>query len=628
MKDGFVRIGAACPPARLANPIYTAEEAIKLARLAAQSGVKVLAFPELFLTGATCADLFFQHTLIAQAQQALAQYMDATRDCDLLSVLGLPVAYGSALYNAAAVVCRGELLGLSVKTPDAQSPLAESRYFAPAPERPVHLHYAGCDTVLGAHLCFACTSMPSLVTAPVFGRDEAAVAAVCAAGATLLLHLDATPEYIGTNEVRTTALHAYTRRHSCVSLYVNAGESESGTDFLFSGARQVCDIGHTVAETRPFEALSLLSAEVDVERVLSERRKTATDTAACPAPIPFTLTPCETVLTRPPRRFPFVPSEPRALCERCALILDMQARALAARMERSHARCAVLGISGGLDSTLALLVAVRAMDMLLRDRSSVIAVTMPCFGTTERTKGNAEALTEQLGATLRIVDIKASVSRHFEDIGHDEDTYDVVYENAQARERTQVLMDIANAEGGLVVGTGDLSELALGWATYNGDHMSMYAVNADIPKTLIRHIVEHCAAEATVDGEPEVAATLRDVLATPVSPELLPPKDGEIAQCTEGLVGPYELHDYFLYHTVRYGYAPSKLLRLALATFRDVYDEQTIRAWLLVFMRRFFSQQFKRSCLPDGPKGGSVGLSPRGDFRMPSDADSSAWLNF
>ena len=631
MKDGFIRVGAACPTSRLANPTYTIEEAIKLTRTAASDGVKVLVFPELSVTGATCADLFFQTTLLDRAQAALAHYMEQTRDKDIVCILGVPVAHEGKLYDCAAVVCRGELLGLTVKAPDAHSPLQDTRYFSSAPAEVCTLTYAGQRTRLGAHLLFPCTTMPSLVIAPVFGSDEQTVRDACVAGATLIADLDASPELIGAAEARRTVLSAYTMRHTCAGIYANAGEGESGTDYLFAGQRLLMDRGRTVAASAPFDTSASLVAELDLDRIVSERRKRASVSEhanAAYTACPFTLTVTETALTHPPRRFPFVPSDPAELRARCALTLDMQARALAARVERSHARCAVLGISGGLDSTLALLVAVRAMDILLRERTSVIAVTMPCFGTTVRTKSNAEALTEQLGATLRTVDIKASVSRHFEDIRHAQDAFDVVYENAQARERTQVLMDIANAEGGLVVGTGDLSELALGWATYNGDHMSMYAVNADVPKTLIRHIVDYCAQQAEADGDADVAATLRDVLETPVSPELLPPKDGEIAQCTEGLVGPYELHDYFLYHTVRYGYTPSKLCRLAVATFRGVYEEDVIRSWLTVFLRRFFSQQFKRSCLPDGPKIGSVGLSPRGDFRMPSDADSTEWVNF
>lgn len=631
MKDGYIRVAAIAPAVRVANPSHNAAEAARLAKEAAEGGARIAVFPELCLTAYTAGDLFRSATLLGAAEAALASFMEETRSLDMLSVIGVPVPVRGALYNCAAVTMNGRLIALVPKStlprPDTFS---EGASFSPAPREAVTVSFAGQRTLLGTKLLFPCRELPSLVLAAEIGADADALmppsSRHAAAGATVIVRPGATPEGVSASERRRTQVSAHSRRLVASYVYADAGIGESATDAVFSAHRLIASHGDILAEAKPFADEPILFADIDTDRTVAERLRTA-----CPpdvdgyTEIEISLPLKDTELLRAPSRYPFVPDYEGEREARCAAILNMQARALATRIERSRSKCAVLGISGGLDSTLAALVAVHAMDILGRDRKDVIAVTMPCFGTTARTKGNAEALTERLGATLRTVDIKAAVTQHFADIGQPADRYDVVFENAQARERTQVLMDIANAEGGLVVGTGDLSELALGWATYNGDHMSMYAVNGGVPKTLIRHIVAFCASRAEAMGEGTVAAVLRDILATPVSPELLPPKEGEIAQCTEGIVGPYELHDFFLYYSLRYGFSPKKILRLATAAFRDTYDGATVRAWLAVFERRFINQQFKRSCLPDGPSVGSVSVSPRTALHMPSDADASAW---
>ena len=632
MKDGFVRVGAATPESRVADPAFNGRRAAEAAARAAGAGVKVLAFPELTLTGYTCADLFFQRTLQREAEAALAAYMEETKALDLISFVGLPVAVGDRLYNCAAVVSRGELLALVPKTnlPNYNE-FYESRHFAPAPDANETIFFAGKETLFGKNILFETGAVPGLKIACEICEDlwVAASPSVshCAAGANLIVNLSASDELVGKAEFRRALVSMQSAKLITGYLYADAGAGESGTDMVFAGHNLLCENGRILAECKPFSQRELTYGEIDVERLVAERRRTTTFRTQCGGydHIAFTLSAGETELTTPPPKLPFVPADEANRRERCRTILNIQSQGLAGRLSRAHAKTAVIGVSGGLDSTLALIVAVCAFDRLGLSRRGIIAVTMPCFGTTARTKGNAEQLAEAFGVTLRCIDIKRAVSVHFEDIGHRADNTDVVYENAQARERTQVLMDIANAEGGLVIGTGDLSELALGFATYNGDHMSMYAVNASVPKTLVRHVVAVYADGAEEDGKGGIARILRDVLATPVSPELLPPKDGEIAQCTEGIVGPYELHDFFLYHFVRFGFTPRKLYRLARASFADEYDGATVKGWLSVFIRRFFAQQFKRSCLPDGPKVGSVSFSPRSDFRMPSDAEVAAW---
>mgnify|MGYP002521958464 CR=1 FL=1 len=635
MTDGFVRVATASPALRVADPHFNTDSAIATAKSAAAEGVKVLVFPELNISAYTIGDLVFQTNLLAACEKELARYIEETKDLDLLAFVGLPAALFNRVYNVAAAVSHGELLGLVPKShlPNYNE-FYEMRHFAPAPEENRPVRFAGFDTVLGAKQIFTCREMPALsVSAEICEDIWVALPPSVAhseAGAHIIVNLSASDDFAGKPEYRNAMVAMQSAKSTVAYLYTSCGPDESGTDTVFGAHMIIAENGTVLAEAKPFSGKTLLVTEVDVERISSEHRRS---TNYIPRPTEdyamheFSLKVEKTPLSRKAPRFPFVPEDPAHRRERCELILNIQSTGLAGRLSRSHSQSAVVGVSGGLDSTLALLVAVRAADMLGRPRESVTAVTMPCYGTTERTKGNAERLAELLGATLRVVDIKEAVAVHFRDIGHDPENFDVVYENAQARERTQVLMDIANGQSGLVVGTGDLSELALGWATYNGDHMSMYAVNSSVPKTLVRHLVAYIADTEREAGHADVADILVDILNTPVSPELLPPKDGEIAQCTEGIVGPYELHDFFLYYTVRCAFSPKKVFRIAKDTFRGVYDEAVILGWLKVFYRRFLTQQFKRSCMPDGPKVGSVALSPRGDFRMPSDASPTLWLS-
>ena len=629
MKHGFIRVGAASPEIRVADVENNLNSCIMQAKRAADLGIKVLAFPELCLTGATAADLFYQKTLIAAAEEALGRFAIETEALDVISFVGLPVSVSSRLYNAVAAVHRGEILAVIPKTVLSEG---ESRYFGEAPEENVEIMLAGQSVLFGADVILSADTVDELYIGVAVGSEiespYSPLTSLALGGATLIVNPSATKETVGGAKAVRTFLEAESRRMLVSVIKSEAGEGESGTDAIFAARSVIAELGDVIKEAVPFSADGLIYTEIDVEKIASERRR---DTSRGDLVgydyemIGFCLGVLDCELSRRVDKSPFIPGNEKELDEQCELILNIQARALANRLIRSYSTGAVVGVSGGLDSTLALLAAARAVDIAGLGREKLIAVTMPCFGTTERTKGNAEKLSEALGATLKCIDIKAAVNQHFADIGHSPEDYSVVYENAQARERTQVLMDVANASGALVVGTGDMSELALGWATYNGDHMSMYGVNAGIPKTLMRHIVAYSAKVFRENGETECADVLSDVLNTPVSPELLPPKDGEIAQCTEGIVGPYELHDFFMYYHVRYGFAPDKILRLALSAFGDEYDEKTVKAWLGVFMRRFFSQQFKRSCLPDGPKIFDISFSPRGDFAMPSDAVGKLW---
>ncbi len=619
MKHGLIRVAATTPKARVADLSYNCEAAIAAAKIAAEDGARILVLPELCLTGACLGDLFLSEVTIAATEKSLIRFMEETAALPLLSVIGLPVSLGGRLYNAAAVVMGGRLLGLVPRCRIPRGDLrSQDRIFSEGSADVRAVSYAGQKTAFGARLLFTCETLSSLRIA-VCMDDPARYEG----DATLLCVPTAEPMAAGSLSLRHSRLATAAKNR--ILLSANAGAGESGTDLIFAAHSLLAFGGRILNEIEPFSDGALLCREIDTalaeHRLSSERCDAFTETA-----VSFSL-PAEMVrITHPPRKLSFLPEGAEAQRARFAEILAIQTRGLAARFTRAYAKSGVLGVSGGLDSTLALLIAVRAADLCGMKREQIIAITMPGFGTTARTKGNAEKLCEALGVSLRCIDISAAVRVHFKDIGHPEDQLDVVYENAQARERTQILMDVANAEGGLVIGTGDLSELALGFATYNGDHMSMYAPNASVPKTLMRYLVSHLASEAESAGRNEEAALLRDVLATPVSPELLPPKDGEIAQCTENIVGPYELHDYFLYHLVRNRFSPDKILRLAEASFKDTYDRETIKGWLKLFIRRFFSQQFKRSCLPDGPCIGSVTLSPRGGFVMPSDATAALWL--
>ncbi len=619
MKHGLIRIAAITPDARVADVAYNTEAAICAATAAAEDGARVLLLPELCLTGACLGDLYLSETLAKAAEDALARYMEKTAALSLFSLVGLPAKIGGKLYNATAAVYGGKLLGLVPRCLIPRGDLRfQDRIFSEGAREVRTVCFARQKTAFGAALLFTCETLPSLRIA--VSMDDPAR---YEGQATLLCVPTAEPAGAGSLSLRRTLLSAASKGRLLIS--ANAGAGESGTDLIFAAHSLLAFNGRILCESAPFSDGTLLCREVDT--MLTESRLNAVEASDVEETEIFFSLPIEkTRITHPPRRLSFLPEGEEAKKSRFAEILEIQTRGLAARFTRAYAKSGVIGVSGGLDSTLALLIAVRAADLAGMKREQIVAITMPGFGTTARTKGNAERLCEALGVSLRAIDITAAVRVHFADIGHPEDLLDVVYENAQARERTQILMDIANAEGGLVIGTGDLSELALGFATYNGDHMSMYAPNAAIPKTLMRYLVSYLADEAEANGREAEAVVLRDILATPVSPELLPPKDGEIAQCTENIVGPYELHDYFLYHLVRNHFSPDKILRLAEESFKGAYDKETIKGWLKIFLRRFFAQQFKRSCLPDGPRIGSVTFSPRGGFVMPSDAKNALWL--
>ena len=638
MKDGFVKVAAGTPKIRVADCRYNAEQIFTLMREADKQGVKVLALPELCLTGYTCGDLFLQETLLDGAEEGLRTILEATKNLDMVTAIGLPVRdrWHNKLYNCAAVIHKGEILGLVPKTyvPN-YGEFNEQRWFA-ASDGPNGVdddfELCGQSVCLNSNGVFACESLPDLVIGVEICEDlwapEPPSTSLARRGATLILNLSASNETVGKAAYRRSLVTGQSGRLVCGYVYADAGEGESTTDLVFAGHNLIAENGAILAERR--FATGLTISEIDVAKLTAERRRMNTFTFPKDGPdvwrMSFDLDLTTTRLTRPVSPTPFVPEDDAGREERCSEILCIAALGLKKRLEHTGAKTAVVGLSGGLDSTLAVLITALAMQMLGRPSEDIIAVTMPCFGTTDRTKSNAVLLAERLGATLRTVDISGSVRSHFRDIGHDPEDHSVTYENAQARERTQVLMDIANATGGLVIGTGDLSELALGWCTYNGDHMSNYAVNAGIPKTLVRHLVSFISDDKESE-DPQLSGVLTDILDTPVSPELLPAVQGEISQKTEDLVGPYELHDFFLYYALRWGFGPRKVLRLAEKAFGKRYSRAVILKWLRSFYRRFFSQQFKRSCLPDGPKVGTVALSPRGDWRMPSDASAALWLS-
>lgn len=626
MKDGFFRIASATPVIRVADCRHNAAAVIELMQEAEQRQVGAVVFPELCLTGYTCGDLFRDSTLIRGAEAALEQILRETRELRVIAVIGVPVALHAELYNTAAVIQQGKILGLAAKRSIPNySEFYEARHFSSAPPTR-EISFCGQAVPIGGDLVFRCLSVPELVLGVEICEDlwmpEPPSGNLASCGATVIFNPSASDEVIGKAAYRRALVTGQSARLISAYVYADAGEGESSTDLVFSGHNLIAENGAMLAES-PLFTTGLLCADVDLQRLVQERRRMTTWQNHCSChEVLFDLSPRPLGLQRTFSSLPFVPSDSADLYERCELILSMQAEGLKTRLRHTGGKNAVLGLSGGLDSTLALLVTVRAFDSLGLSRKGITAVSMPGFGTTSRTKNNASGLAQCLGVELREISISAAVEQHFKDIGHDPQLHDVTYENSQARERTQILMDIANQTGGLVIGTGDLSELALGWATYNGDHMSMYGVNASIPKTLVRHLVRHAAEHS----EPKARALLIDILDTPVSPELLPPVNGEISQKTEDLVGPYELHDFFLFYMLRFGFSPSKIYRMALSAFAGTYDGETIKKWLLIFYRRFFAQQFKRSCLPDGPKVGSVTLSPRGDWRMPSDASARLWL--
>ena len=631
MKQGFVKVAAVTPSIKVADVDHNLKEICRMIDETVENGAKIIAFPELCVTGYTCGDLFSQDILLKKAKEALKEIVAHTEGKDALILVGLPYVVRNKLYNVAAAIKSGELLGLITKTflPNYNE-FYEMRQFQPGPKQADWILYENDEVPFGPQILFECEEMPDLVVSAEICEDvwspipPSIETALC--GATIIVNCSASDETVGKDAYRNQLIAGQSARLIAGYVYANAGEGESTTDVVFGGHNIIAENGVVLEEATRF-INDTIYTEIDIERIVSERRNNTTfqmsDKYDQLIHVPFSMKLEETKLTRTFHPMPFVPSNAEQRKRTCEEILTIQAMGLKKRLAHANCKSAVVGISGGLDSTLALLVTAKAFDLLGIERKNIESVTMPCFGTTDRTYQNACLMTQKLGATLREVNIKEAVRVHFRDIGHPEDKHDVTFENSQARERTQVLMDIANQTGGMVIGTGDMSELALGWATYNGDHMSMYGVNGSVPKTLVRHLVQYYA-ETCVDEE--LKAVLFDVLDTPVSPELLPPKDGEIAQKTEDLVGPYELHDFYLYYILRFGYAPSKIYRLAKEAFAGMYDEETILKWLNTFYRRFFSQQFKRSCLPDGPKVGTVALSPRGDLRMPSDACATIWL--
>lgn len=630
MKHGFIRVAAATPDGRVADPQYNREQICKIMKEGAERKAKIMVFPELCLTAYTCGDLFGQDILLLKAREQLSEIVKASKGTDMLTIIGLPWEQGGKLYNVAAVIQDGRLLGIvPKKNLPNYSEFYERRYFEPGNEAPVMVSFEGQEVPMGMNLLFACQDIPELVMAAEVCEDAWVPAPPSVhhalAGATVIVNCSASDETTGKEAYRRSLITGHSASLVCGYVYANAGDGESTQDLVFGGQNLITENGAVLAESGRF-VNETIYGELDLERLVHERRRMSTfhpERDREYLVIPFRMKREELKLARFMDPMPFVPDDQEERNKRCEEILSIQAMGLRKRLAHTGCRHAVLGISGGLDSTLALLVTVRAFDRLAIPRKQIHAVTMPCFGTTDRTYQNACLLTEKLGASLSEVDIKEAVTVHLKDIGQDLSVHDVTYENAQARERTQVLMDTANQLGGMVIGTGDMSELALGWATYNGDHMSMYGVNASVPKTLVRHLVRYYADTCSDEA---LKGVLMDVLDTPVSPELLPPEDGKIAQKTEDLVGPYELHDFFLYHILRFGSRPEKIYRLALYAFKGRYGKDVILKWLKVFYRRFFSQQFKRSCLPDGPKVGSVSVSPRGDLRMPSDGVSRIWL--
>lgn len=636
MNYGFVRVAAAIPEVKVADCAFNAGRIAGLMERAEKAGVQSVCFPELALTGYTCGDLFHQQVLLTQAAGELEKLLERTASFRLVALVGMPVVAGTQLFNAAVTIQQGRILGVVPKTylPN-YSEFYEKRWFAPASEAlSGTVELCGNTVPFGTDLLFS--SAGGEVT---FGIEICEdlwtpvppSSLLAMQGAQLLFNLSASNEAIGKHDYLLSLVKQQSARCVAGYVYASAGFGESTTDVVFAGNGLIAENGTLLAAAGRFsQEEQLVISEIDIHRLDADRRRITSFAEHNRSNggkeyrrIKFSLPEVPTALSRPVHPYPFVPSE-KEMDTRCEEIFAIQTSGLAKRMVHTHTKHLVVGISGGLDSTLALLVCARTCDRLGISRSSIIGVTMPGFGTTGRTYANALALMRSLGVTVREIPIREACEQHFRDIGHSPEVHDVTYENAQARERTQILMDVANQVNGLVVGTGDLSELALGWATYNGDQMSMYGVNAGIPKTLVRYLVKW-VADTQVDKAS--ADTLRDILDTPVSPELLPAAgDGTIAQKTEDLVGPYELHDFFLYYMIRFGFGPAKIFYLAQQAFAGLYSDETIRKWLIIFVRRFFAQQFKRSCMPDGPKVGTINLSPRGDWRMPSDAAATAWL--
>lgn len=629
MRDGFIKVAAATPKIQVADCAYNVQQIIKLFEEGKEKHIKVMVFPELCLTGYTCGDLFLHGILIQEAKSQLLALTEYTLGCDMLLAVGFPMEYRQKLYNCAAWIQNGKILGIIPKTnlPN-YGEFYEGRYFEAGFQQVSFIPFGEEEVPFGTNQLFVCEEIPELIVGCEICEDlwvplpPSIFHAL--AGATVIGNLSASDEITAKEQYRKGLINGQAARLCCAYIYADAGEGESTSDVVYSADNRISENGAELAKAVRFTT-GLTIADIDVKRLAMERRKMTTfrtsNEGYCI--VPFSMRLEKTELIREFSKTPFIPANFREREKRCEEIFTIQASGLKKRLEHTHCEHAIVGISGGLDSTLALLVTVKAFDMLKLPMKQIISITMPCYGTTDRTYNNAVELTKQLGATLKEIPINKAVEQHFLDIGHDPNVHNVTYENSQARERTQVLMDIANEYNGMVIGTGDMSELALGWATYNGDHMSMYGVNCSVPKTLVRHLVQYYADTVL---ENKIREILLDVLDTPVSPELLPPVDGEISQKTEDLVGPYELHDFYLYYLLRFGFEPKKIFRLAIRAFQEEYGQKVIYKWLRTFYWRFFSQQFKRNCVPDGPKVGTIALSPRGDLRMPSDASVSLWM--
>lgn len=630
MKDGYIKVAAATPKVRVADCPYNTKLILDEMEDAKDKGVQILVFSELTISSYTCGDLFLQGPLLRDAKKGLLEITKATKGNSMIVVVGVPYLVHQKLYNCAAVIQDGNIMGLIPKThlPNYNE-FYEARHFARGQKKVENIMIDDQMVPFGTNILFECEDIPELVIAceicedlwvPLPPSTKHAMA-----GATIICNTSASDETTTKENYRRNLVSNQSARLVSGYIYANAGEGESTQDVVYSGHNLICENGTVLAEAKRFTNETIY-AQIDLQRLSSERRRMTTfldESEEEYLRVCFSMDIKDVPLERNYPKTPFIPSDRKERDKRCDEILTIQAMGLKKRLEHTRCQHAVIGISGGLDSTLAVLVTARAFDMLGIPRSNMVCVTMPCYGTTDRTYQNAITLMKRLGANLKEINIIQAVEQHFKDIEHDADNHNVVYENSQARERTQILMDLANKYNGMVIGTGDLSELALGWATYNGDHMSMYAVNSSVPKTLVRYLVLYYAETTEDEALKEV---LMDVLDTPVSPELLPPVDGVISQKTEDLVGPYELHDFFLYYMMRFGFAPKKLFRMAQKTFGDEYDTATIYKWLRTFFWRFFAQHFKRTCLPDGPKVGSVAVSPRGDLRMPTDASVNLWI--
>lgn len=629
MKDGFVRIGCASFDIKLGNVKENAKNMIEYIQKANEEQIKVLVFPELSLTGYTIEDLFYQKRVLNEVYEQLETILDITYDLDMFIVIGAPLVHMNKLYNCAIAINGGEILGVVPKTyVPTYHEFYEGRHFASAPSQTTEIMINGNYYSFGTDIIFEDFCHQHLKIAIEICEDLwvplPPSARHCLNGATLILNPSASNNLTSKSDYRRSLVSSHSARLICGYAYCNAGLGESTTDVVFSNHHIIAENGMILEEAVQYEE-GMIYTDMDLDKLVSERIEMSTYESRNDNYhyVAFELDDQDLELDRYYDPHPFVPGDKEKRALRCQEVFDIQIHGLIQRLKAAHIKKVVIGISGGLDSTLALLVASMAYQKLGYPSTDIIAVTMPCFGTTSRTKNNALKMMEELKVTSKTVDITKAVLQHFQDIEHDENIHDVTYENTQARERTQVLMDIANQEGGIVIGTGDLSEVALGWSTYNGDHMSMYAVNVSVPKTLVRYLVDYVSS--LYQGQP-LETILQDILDTPVSPELLPAQDNEIVQKTEDIVGPYELHDFFLYHHARFHYEPRKLFRIATLAFQDQYDQETIKKWLTLFYRRFFTQQFKRTCIPDGPKVGSVALSPRGDLRMPSDANVQSWL--